>query len=281
MFQKLTRCFNACPEKYCQLAHLRVNQLLELVTSQLSVQVLLLHQVIDADVGLSVTTKKFPCLLNRLIESQAAPWALPGVTAVLGSEFLAKLLHDLIVHITSTQIAIGAMADNTGLLLLEASNCDRRLRVAQIHKRHNPLLLFRQVILPEESVVVAYGRAFVDDAEALESGDVSGVNQRLSLGVRGVGRDGHDDVLGGHFVLLVELVQLAKVEGQDLLYGENVRVASLLNLKPNLVVGHRHNFMRREPLLNLKLSLALRVKSEEARREQDAVLEVALDLCLH
>ena len=173
------------------------------------------------------------------------------------------------------------MADNTGLLLLEASNRDRSLRVAQIHKRHNPLLLFRQVTLPEEAIVVADGRAFVDDAEALESGDVNCVDQSLALGVRGVGRDRHDDVLGCHFVLLVELVQLAQVEGQDLLYRENVRVAGLLNLKPNLVVGHRHNFMSRELLLNLKLSLALSVESKEACGEQDAVLEVALDLCLH
>lgn len=76
-------------------------------------------------------------------------------------------------------------------------------------------------------------------------------------------------------------MQLAQVEGNNLLNRENVRVAGLCNLKTNLVVGHRHNFMRRKLLLNFKLSLALSVHSEEARGEQDAILEVALDLCLN
>ena len=183
---KLTRCFNASPEKSGQLANLWVNQLLKLVTSQLSVQVLLLQQVIDANVGLSVTTEKLPGFLNGLEESQAATRALPRVTTMLGCEFLAKLLHDLIVHVTSTKVTVGLMADNASLLLLEASDRDSRLGVAKVNKRHNPLLLFREVILSEEAIVVANRSAFVDDTKALESSDVSRIDHGLTLCVRGV-----------------------------------------------------------------------------------------------
>ena len=78
----------------------------KLVTSQFPVQVLLLHKVINANVGLSVTTKKLSGLLNGLIKSKAASWAFPWVTSVLCSKLVTELLHDLIVHVSSSKVAI-------------------------------------------------------------------------------------------------------------------------------------------------------------------------------
>ena len=75
-------------------------------------------------------------------------------------------------------------------------------------------------------------------------------------------------------------MELAEVEGEDLFDGENVRVASLCDLKPDFVVGHWDNFVSNISLLKLKLSSALSVHAEETGWAQDTVLEVPLDLSL-
>ena len=75
-------------------------------------------------------------------------------------------------------------------------------------------------------------------------------------------------------------MELAEVECEDLFDGENVRVASLYDLKPDFVVLHWDDFVRDKLLLNLKLCSALSVHAEEAGREEDTVLEVPLDLSL-
>ena len=75
-------------------------------------------------------------------------------------------------------------------------------------------------------------------------------------------------------------MELAEVEGEDLLDSENMRVSSLLNLEGDFVVGLGNNFVCDKPLFELKLSSALSVETEEAGGEEDTVLEVALDLCL-
>ena len=252
----------------------------ELVSCQLPVQVFLIQEIVNADLRFRVTAEKLSCLLDGLKESQTAARALSGVITVLGEEFLAKLLHDLVVHVTAAQVAIGAMADDAGFLLLEASNRHCRLRMTKVDESNNPLLLLRQVALPEEAVVVADGRALVDNSEALESGDFSGVDEGLPFRIRRVGGNGQHDVLSCDLVLHVEIVELLEVEGDDLLNRENVGVASLLNFKCNFIVLHGHHFMGDVPLLKLELRRALAVEAEEAGGEQDTVLEVTLDRCL-
>ena len=59
------------------------------------------------------------------------------------------------------------MADDARFLLFETSDCDSRLGVAQIDEGDDSFLILGQVCLSEEAVIVAYGRAFIDHAEAL------------------------------------------------------------------------------------------------------------------
>ena len=59
------------------------------------------------------------------------------------------------------------MADDARFLLLETSDRDSRLGVAQIDKSDYSFLILGKVCLSEEAVVVAYGCAFVDHTEAL------------------------------------------------------------------------------------------------------------------
>ena len=75
-------------------------------------------------------------------------------------------------------------------------------------------------------------------------------------------------------------MELAEVEGEDLFDGENVRVSSLCDLKPDFVVVHWEDFVRNKLLLNLELRSALSVEAEEAGWEEDTVLEVPLNLSL-
>ena len=76
-------------------------------------------------------------------------------------------------------------------------------------------------------------------------------------------------------------MELAEVEGEDLLDVENMRVSSLLNLEGDFVVRLGNNFVCDKPLFELKLSSALSVETKEAGGEEDTVLEVALDLSLN
>ena len=172
------------------------------------------------------------------------------------------------------------MTDDARLLLLEASDSDSCLGMAQVDKSNNSFLILRQVCLSEKAVVVAYGCAFVDDTEAFQSSNVGCVDEGLTLGVRRVGRDSQHDILCCHFVLHVELVKLLEVEGKDLFDRENVRVPSLQNFEADFVICHRHNFVRHKLLLKLKLRVALSVQTKETCGEKDAILEISLDLRL-
>lgn len=69
-----------------KLADLRVNELLEFFSLELSGKIFLIHEVIDVDVGLSITTEKLSSLLDGLVQSQSRSNSFTRVTAVLGIE---------------------------------------------------------------------------------------------------------------------------------------------------------------------------------------------------
>lgn len=75
------------------------------------------------------------------------------------------------------------MADDTGLLLLEASDSDSCFRVTQVNEGHDSLLLFGQICLSKETVVVADGSTFVNNAKTLKTSDVGSINESLTLRV--------------------------------------------------------------------------------------------------
>ena len=79
------------------MADLRVNYLLEFVTVQLPVEVLLVDKVVDVDTCLGVTGEKLSCLFDSLVKSENASRVLPWVFACLLQEFLSEFLHNLVV----------------------------------------------------------------------------------------------------------------------------------------------------------------------------------------
>jgi len=150
--------------------------------------------------------------------------------------------------------------------------------VAKIDEGDETIRVRREVVLAEETVVVANGSALVDDTKALEAGNFTSIDQRLALGVCCVRWDGQNYVLCGSICLHIELVEFLQVESDALLYAEDVRVSCLNYLEANFVVCEGHDFVRSKSLLQVKLRGALTVETEEAHGERNRILEVLLDL---
>ncbi len=105
---------------------------------------------------------------------------------MFGGELSTKFHCDCVVKITTTQVAIRAMANDASLLLLEASNGHCSLGVAEIDKGDDSLLFFGQITLAEETIVVGDSGALIDHSEASEASDIASVHQSLSLCVRSI-----------------------------------------------------------------------------------------------
>ena len=145
------------------MADLRVNELLEFFSLELSDKIFLIHEVIDVDAGLGITTEKLSSLLDGLVQSQSRSDSFTRVAAVLGIELFTELLHDLVVHIATSKVSVGLVANDASLLLLETSNSDGGLGVTHVDKGDNSLIFFGQVILSEETIIVANGCALIND----------------------------------------------------------------------------------------------------------------------
>jgi hypothetical protein len=264
------------------LLEVRLDELLELFTGELSVEVLLIEQVVHVDVGLGVSTEQLAGLLGGLEKTQTASGHGEGIVSVLLGELGADDVHDGKVKDTTSEVPVGVVADDTCLTLLEAGDCDGSLGVTHVHEGHDSLLrlLVGEVSLSEEAVIVNDGGGLVDDAEAVDAGDLSSVKKALTLRVGRVGWHRDDEVFALDAGLLVEGVDLHEVEGNDLLDGELLLSSHVVDVKHDFVVLEEDSLVGHELLLEGKLLLAGSVESHEADWEEDGVLEVLLGLDL-
>ena len=66
--------------------------------------------------------------------------------------------------------------------------------MAKINECNNSGSFGVQIILPEETVSQSCGGTLIDEPDAINSGDIGGIEVSLSLGVRGIIRNGDDDL---------------------------------------------------------------------------------------
>ena len=66
--------------------------------------------------------------------------------------------------------------------------------MTEINKCYNSFLLLIQIRLSEETVSQSCGGTLIDESDAINSGDIGGIEVSLSLGVRGIIRNGDDDL---------------------------------------------------------------------------------------
>jgi hypothetical protein len=150
--------------------------------------------------------------------------------------------------------------------------------VAQVNKGDNSLLDGVEVFFTEEAVVESDGGTLVNDSKALETSDLSGVEEGLALNVGAVGGNGEDNVTGLDVGLLEVSLEFGEIIANDLLNSELVLGAHLRHFETEFEVIKRHNFVGHEALLLFNLVFAVGVEAQEAGGEQNGVLEVLFNL---
>jgi hypothetical protein len=85
------------------------------------------------------------------------------------------------------QVSVTLVDDNACLALDERSNSDCCLAVTKVNKRDIARVLIRQVCLSKETIVECNGGALINESDALQSSDFSGIKDSLSFYIAEVG----------------------------------------------------------------------------------------------
>ena len=150
--------------------------------------------------------------------------------------------------------------------------------MTQVNEGNNSRFHGVEVSFAEEAVVESDGGALINDSQAFETSDLSGVEEGLALNVGAVGGNGEDNVARCDVGLLEVPLEFGEVIANNLLNSEGVFGAHLGDFESEFQVIKRHNFVGHKALLLFNLFLAVGVEAHEAGGEQNGVLEVLFDL---
>lgn len=260
----------------------RLDNFFEFIAFDVAVEVLLVKEVVNTDVGFGISSQDLSSLLSSLKNAELASDVLHRVVLVLFIEFSSDLLHDGVIEVSSTEVSVGVVSNNFHFVRSEPGDSDGSLGAAKINKCHVSRLLSKEVLGLVESVLEGNGGTFVDDLRTPESSNLGGIEDSLSLDVGSVRGASEDDFTHVEASFSVELLQLNKVEADNLLDSHFVSLSHLGEGERDFVsLVVLDDFVENKFLFNGKLLRTRRIETKESSGVEDSVLEVSASLGLH
>lgn len=174
------------------------------------------------------------------------------------------------------------VSNNLHLVRGEPSDSDGSLGATEINECHVSRLLSKEVLRLVESILESDGGTFVDDFGAPQSSNLGGIEDSLSLNVRSVRGASEDYFTHVMASFSVELLQLNKVEANNLLNSHFVSLSHLGEAERDFVsLVVLNDLVEDELLFNGKLLRTRRIETKESGWVEDSVLEVSASLRLH
>lgn len=246
----------------------RVNELLELGTSHLLVDVLGTGCVGSderkVDIGLGRGRKLDLGLLSSLTDTLDSHAVVAQVNALLLLEGLDEVADEGDVKVFATEVGITVGRLDLEDTVLNLENGDIESTTSKIVDGNDAVSRLVKTVGKGSS------GGLVDDTEDVEASNLTSVLGSLTLGVVEVGRDGDDGILNGlAHVGLSGLLHLAENETTDL----RGRVLLALGLEPSIAVGVLDDLVRH--LLDIALNLSIgELATDETLCGEESVLRV-------
>jgi hypothetical protein len=258
----------------------RANHILHLLTLDHSANIGVLHQGLDAHGGLGVGGQD---LLEFLGGSQGTRPGL-GVSAdidlVLLLELLGEVLSEGIVEVTTTKVTVIGGGLDVQLTLAELNNGGSVIGVTDIDEGDTAgLLLGAGQVELGDTVTQSGGSGVVDEAEGIETGNVSRIDHRTALNVGEPGGNADSDVGHGQTELLGGgVLDLGQEHGDQLSRGELLLLAEVVDLNTGEAIDIADGGCV-VALLEFDIGVVERA-ADQAFEGTDSVLEVGSLLCL-
>jgi hypothetical protein len=125
--------------------------------------------------------------------------------------------------------------------------------MAKVNESDISMILVREICLSEEAIVECDGGALIKESNASETSYISCINDTLSLDVAKVRWHSEYDLFSGDAGILKECLCLLEVVCENLLWGDDLGLASDGNFEADLLVFQRNDLICSELLFNLKL----------------------------
>ena len=230
----------------------------------------------QVDVGLRGGGQLHLRLLGRFLQTLQGHGVLTQIDAVLGLELVGHPVDDALIPVVAAQVVVASGGGHLEHAVAELQHGHVEGAAAQVEDED--LLVMVDLV---EAVSQSRSRRLVDDAQDLQTGDLTGVLGGLTLSVVKVSRHGDDSLGDGLAHLLLRIgLQLLKHHGGNLLGGvilavdvdDRAAVLALLNLVADglllfgsLVVGAADEALHgRDGVLRIGDRLVLRGLADDA-----------------
>merc|ERR1711966_115727 len=105
----------------------RFDDFFHFIAFQVADKVLLIEEVVDSDTSLSVGSQNLSGLLNSFHNAQFTSDVLHRIVSVLFVEFSSTFFHNSVIKVSSTEVSIRVVSNNSDLIRSELSDSDGSL----------------------------------------------------------------------------------------------------------------------------------------------------------
>ncbi|KAF3072487.1 hypothetical protein CFAM422_005585 [Trichoderma lentiforme] len=216
----------------------RLNHGLELLSSNHGGGIHVVHQGLDVDGGLLVSREDLLRLLSGSNGTGHGSAVSVDVNLVLALELLGQVVHEGLVKVSTTKVAVPGGSLDGQLTLLELDDGAGEVAVANVDEAHTAgLLLGSREVKLGDTPAKGSSSCVVHEAEDLEASNLGSIQKSSTLRVREPSRDTQAEVGNGQLQLVGSgLLDLAQVHGNKLGRRELLAVAEIVDLSANLTV---------------------------------------------
>jgi len=179
-----------------------LHDLLEFLSLEETADIDVVHQGLNVDGSTSVGGQNLLQLLASGNNTELGLGVLVDVNLELLLELSGKVVDDGLVEVAATEVTVVGGRDDLELSLAELDNGDGVVAVTDIDKGDSLGLLVRAGHVGlGDTPAKGSGGGLVDQAQNLEAGDLSGIDDGSSLSIGVPGGDGDDHVVDGKLEL--------------------------------------------------------------------------------
>lgn len=252
----------------------RADHLLELLTLDHGADIGVLHEGLDAQRSLGVGRQN---LLELLGGGQGTGPSL-GVGADVDLELLLELVGEALgqslVEVTATEVTVTGGSLDVQLTLAELDNGGSVVAVTNVDEDNTAgLLLGTGKVELGDTVTQSGSGGVVDQAEDVETGDLTGVDHGTALNIAEPGGNADGDIGDGELEFLGgDILDLGQVHGNQLGRSELLLLAEVVDLNTSQSIDIADGGGV-ELLLDLDIGVVERT-ADQALKGADGVLEV-------
>mmetsp|Transcript_39770 Transcript_39770/g.78382 ORF Transcript_39770/g.78382 Transcript_39770/m.78382 type:complete len:270 (+) Transcript_39770:1799-2608(+) len=160
-------CFEDVGEDFLQSGSVPLTHGLIVFSLQVPRQVLILHQTLNRNRGVSVGRQNLLHLPTRLFELESGLRILEGVEFELFLELPCEMFHDLPVKLHPSKSLVVLRGENLQLPLEEFGQGHGEVSVPDVRERHVGRLCLGEVAVPVDTIVQGSCGVFIHDSQAV------------------------------------------------------------------------------------------------------------------